>query len=76
VAKVPQQRQPAVLLPRLRHNGGCSRVCRRILLRKIRNSAARPVLAAAQFGGNFRHCVNLNVFCNVSNVAGWKPVFD
>jgi hypothetical protein len=47
---VPQQRQPPALLPRLRHYGGCSRICRRFLWHKIRNAAAAPVLAAVHFG--------------------------
>jgi hypothetical protein len=56
IAKMPQQRQPCSLSPRLRHYGGCSRVSRRLLWRKIRDTAARPVLAAAQFGDNFVFC--------------------
>jgi hypothetical protein len=49
---VPQQRQPCLLSPRLRHYGGCSRLCRRFLWRKSRNSVAVPVLPAAHFGDN------------------------
>jgi hypothetical protein len=48
----PQQRQPPSLSPRLRQYGGSSRVCRRLLWRKIRHWAAVPVLAADHFGGN------------------------
>jgi hypothetical protein len=41
------------LSPNVRHNGGCSRVCRRFMWRKSRNLAAVPVLAAVHFGDNF-----------------------
>jgi hypothetical protein len=48
----PQQRHLPSLLPRLCQYGGCSRLSRRILWRKIRNSVAVPVLPAAHFGDN------------------------
>lgn len=48
----PQQRHLPALSPRLRHNGGCSRVCRRSLWRKSRKVAAVPVPAAAHLGSN------------------------
>jgi hypothetical protein len=47
-----------------RHNGGCSRGCRQFLRRKIRNSVAVPVLAAAQFGDNFLNCAKFKENCN------------
>jgi hypothetical protein len=55
---VPQQRHAPSLSPRLRHYGGCSRVCRRFLWRKSRNSVARLVLAAVHFGDN---CANFAI---------------
>lgn len=58
IAKMPQQRQPPVLLPRLRHYGGCSRVYCRILWRKSRQLVARPVLAAARFGDKIANFAN------------------
>jgi len=48
----PQQRHSHLLSPRLRHNGGSSRVCRRFLWRKSRNTVALPVFAALHFGDN------------------------
>jgi hypothetical protein len=54
----PQQRHAPVLLPRLCQYGGCSRVCCRLLWRKIRKSAAAPVLAAAHFGDNSANVAN------------------
>jgi hypothetical protein len=59
---MPQQRHLPSLSPRVRHNGGCSRACRHLLWRKIRNSAAVPGFPAVHSGGNFansaidRHC--------------------
>jgi hypothetical protein len=47
------------LLPRFCQYGGCSRVCRRWLWRKIAHSAAVPVLAAAHFGDNVAKFANL-----------------
>jgi hypothetical protein len=52
MAKMPQQRQPPSLSPRVRHYGGCPRVCRRILWRKWQSIAAVPVFAAVHFGDN------------------------
>jgi hypothetical protein len=54
----PQQHQTPSLSPRLRHYGGCSRVSRRFLWRKSRNSVALPVLAAAHFGDKFAKIEN------------------
>ncbi len=54
----PQQRHLPLLSPHVRHNGGCSRLCRRLLWLKIRNSAARPVLPAAPFGDNSANFAN------------------
>jgi hypothetical protein len=48
----PQQFAP-VLLPLFCQFGGASRVCRRFIGRKSRNTVAVPVFAAAHFGGNF-----------------------
>jgi hypothetical protein len=50
MARMSQQRQPSLLSPHLRQYGGCSRVCRRNLWRKIRTTVAIPVLAAVHFG--------------------------
>jgi hypothetical protein len=58
IAKMPQQQQPPSLLPRLRHNGGCSRVSRRCSARKIRIAAPSSRISAAHFGdkvANMRH---------------------
>jgi hypothetical protein len=50
----PQQRQPSrVFLPRLRHNGGCSRASRRFYATNFANSVAVPVPPAVKLGGNF-----------------------
>jgi hypothetical protein len=56
VAIVPQQRHLPSLSPRVRHNGGCSRACRHLLWRKIRNLAAVPGFPAVPSGGNFANC--------------------
>jgi hypothetical protein len=63
---VPQQRQRSVLLPKLRHYGGCPRVCRRLMGRKIRNSVARPVLTAVHFGDKWAN------FCQSRQPDGEK----
>jgi hypothetical protein len=52
----PQRRQSPVLLPPVRHNGGCSRVCRRFLSPKSCLSVAVPVFAAAHFGSKYAIC--------------------
>lgn len=44
-AKMPQRRQSTVLSPRIRHYGGCSRVCHRFF-----------VTQKVQFGGASRAC--------------------
>jgi hypothetical protein len=59
-----QQRHALVLSPLLRHNGGCSRVCRQVMWRKIRNSVARSHIAAVHFGDNFLNCVKFKKSCN------------
>jgi hypothetical protein len=56
---MPQQRQPCSLSPRLCQYGGCSRLTRRLLWRKIRNMVAVLVLPAMPFGDNFRNRVIL-----------------
>jgi hypothetical protein len=56
---VPQQRHAPSFSPRVRHYGGCSRVCRRLVWRKSRKSVARLVLAAVHFGDNFANFANL-----------------
>jgi hypothetical protein len=55
IAKMPQQRQPLLLSPRVRHYGGCSPASRRFLWRKIRNSAPSSPVPAIHFGDNFAH---------------------
>jgi hypothetical protein len=54
----PQQRHRPVLSPPVRHNGGCSRVCRRFLWRKLHTTVALPVLAAVHFGDNLANFAN------------------
>ena len=47
-----------LLSPPLCHDGGCSRVSRRFLWRKIRKLVAVPVLAAIRFGDNVEKIEN------------------
>jgi hypothetical protein len=54
-----------VYSPHFRNNGGASRVSRRFIWHKIRNSAAVLGLPALHVGGNFRNCVNFNAVCNM-----------
>jgi hypothetical protein len=51
-AKMAKRQLSRLLSPRLRQYGGASRVCRRILWRKSRNSVAVPVFPAVRFGDN------------------------
>src|SRR5688500_12364761 len=53
IAKMPQQRQPRLLSPRMRHYGGYSWASRRCFVRKIRDSAPSSRVPAIHFGDNF-----------------------
>ena len=74
-AKFAQQRILRSLSPSIRQYGGYSRVIRRFLRRKIRRSAARPLLLAVYFGGNFRNCINFNAQRNISSHSYFLGLF-
>jgi hypothetical protein len=67
----PPQRHLPLLSPNVRHNGGCSRICRRFMWRKIRTLAAVPVLPAVHFGDNLGR-----IGTNRKFITTYKPILN